>query len=236
MKTAITISGAQRYHHRGLFHTIERFTNWGEVDFFIRVWKAPEQNCTTADELIELWRSYGIPKDWNFRVVEVLDDKPPHHPPLMPLNLADWAPNFLTMWWGIIKSNELRVRYERATNTEYDLVFRMRTDTYPSLHGQTTDVSDACVDLREYLEPAKSSMFTGINFGDVFQFGSPAMYARFVKYWDHLRSLSVQWSFVHPEDSLENYYKISGIRYGHVPIWIAPYRSGREYGVRPGNW
>jgi hypothetical protein len=234
MKTAITVSGAQRYTHRAMFQTIEKFSNWGEVDFFIRLWKSPGQP-ETSEQLIKFWHDNGVPKHWNFRTVEILEDKPPHHPPYLPLNLANWAPNFLTMWWGIIKSNDLRVKYQEETGTDYDLVFRLRTDAYTSKTGKENETVDV-VDLLDYVERAKTTMFTSANFSDLFQFGSPQMYDKFINYWNHLRGMSLRWEFVHPEDSLENYYKISDIPYDRVPLWISPYRTGKEYGVRPGNW
>lgn len=229
MKTAITVSGAQRYHHRGLFDLLlNRFRGLDEVDFFVRVWKHPEF-ADSAEQLISLWHDFGIPKHWNFRVVQVLPDKPPHHPPYVPLNLAHWAPNFLTMWWGIVRSNDLRVQYQEQTGTEYDLVFRLRTDSYAT----TPDVS---VDINDYVERARTTMFTGINFGDIIQFGSPGMYDRFINYWQYVKHMSLTWQFVHPEESLEEYFKISGIAYDNIPIWITPYRVGTEYDVRPGDW
>lgn len=228
MKTAITISGAQRYHHQGLFKLAKQIQNWGEVDLFVRIWKHPEF-AQTPEQLIKLWYEMGLPPEWNFRSVELLDDQPPHHPPYIPLNLAHWAPNFLTMWWGIVKSNELRVRYQRQTHAKYDLVFRLRTDSFSS----TPDIT---VDLTDYVELAKTHMITGINYSDVFQFGSSELYDKFVGYWDHLKQLSVSWEFIHPEESLEKYLNDLGIPTGHIPLWIAPHRHGREYGVRPGDW
>jgi hypothetical protein len=235
MKTAILISGGQRYLRRGIFETIKIFSNWGEVDFFIRLWKSPGQP-ETPEQLIKFWHDNGIPKHWNFRTVQILEDNPPHHPPYLPLNLAEWAPNHLTMFWGVVKANDLRVKYQEATGTEYNLVFRLRTDVWPSIHSRTSDIYNDIIDLAEYVEPAKTSLFTGTNFSDTLQFGSPQMFDKYVNYWDHLKKMSVNWDFVHPEESLENYFKVSDIPYGYIPAHVSAWRSGQEYKVRPGNW
>ena len=191
-------------------------------DFFIRTWKTDEFG-NTADEFVNYLKSNGLdgPKI-NYKVVQVLDDVEEHKPPQrMPLQIAHWAPNFLILWWGIVKSFELFENYVAETGEQYDLVFRIRTDANP-------DGND--IDLTKYCDPEK--MYNAKNFGDNFLYGSPKMYKRFVDYWEFLDNFGAAEAFIHPEESLELYFQIEEIPYECIPVWIAPYSDADEYKVR----
>jgi hypothetical protein len=222
MKIALCVSGAPRFRQRGLFKLMAALKGWDQADFFIRTWKTDEYG-NSAKEFVDYLKDNGLgdPDRFRYPVVQVLDDVPEHYPPPVPLNLAEWAPNFLTLWYGIVKTNELRLRYQRETGTEYDLVLRMRTDMVP----------DGDIDLTQYTDPNK--MYNAKNFADNFLFGTPDMYNRFVAYWGHLRTLSAQNTFVHPEESLENYFKQYNIPYECIPVTVQPTWDRGEY---KGRW
>lgn len=224
MKIAFCLSGGPRFRQRGLFKLIDSLKGFDNADFFIRTWKTDEYG-NSSEELVKYLKDNGLGDPGRFRypVVQVLDDTVENHPPHIPLNLVDWAPNFLTLWYGIVKSNELRIQYQRATGAEYDLVFRMRTDMVP-----TGDI-----DLTQYVDRAATTMFNAENFADNFLFGGPEVYNRFVAYWGHLRSLSAEGTFVHPEQSLENYFVQYHIPYECIPVKVQPTWDRGEY---QGRW
>ncbi|WP_396189350.1 hypothetical protein [Flavobacterium sp.] len=221
MKIAFCLSGGPRFKQRGLFQLVDALKGFDSADFFIRTWKTEEYG-QTPDEFIDYLRNNGIDARCRFPVVQVLDDTPENAPPPKPpLNIAPWAPNFLAMWWGIVESHRLFKEYCAATNETYDLVFRMRTDMVP----------DGDIDLTEYTDPAK--MYNAKNFADNFLFGSPAMYEKFVGYWDFLDNFSAAEAFIHPEESLELYFNIAQIPYESVPVIVQPTWDKGEY---QGRW
>jgi hypothetical protein len=200
---------------------IESIKGFDQADFFIRTWKSDEFG-NTPEEFISYLKSNGLdgPK-FNYRVVKVLDDLPEYAPPARPsLNIAPWAPNFLILWWGIVKSFELFENYVSETGEQYDLVFRLRTDANP----------DGEIDLSLYNDSEK--MYNAKNFGDNFLFGSPKMYKRFVEYWEFLDNFAEANAFIHPEESLELYFQIDEIPYECISTWIVPLSDSEEYKVR----
>lgn len=219
------LSGGPRFKQRGLFKLMEVLKGYDQADFFIRTWKT-DQYGNTAEEFEKYLRDNGLGDKCQFKVTQVLDDKIPElHGPHIPLNLCGWAPNFLTMWWGAVQANQLRLDYEQETGEKYDLVFRMRTDMVPE--GPSDEI-----DLRDYLEDAQTHMFNAQNFSENFLFGSPEMYARFMQYWDFFPTLSQRWSFIHPEETLEAYFKEANIPYKLLPLIVMPRRDSDEYGTR----
>jgi len=229
MRVAFCLSGAPRFRYRGLFRQLETIQGYDQADFFIRTWKSDEYG-NTPEEFVSYLRKEGIPDNVNFPVVEVLDDKPEYYPPHIPLNLAHWAPNFLILWWGILQSNNLRLKYQAETDTKYDIVFRMRTDMVP---GRLWQNDKPVLDLREYVERAQTTLFNAQNFADNFIFCGPELYNKFASYWDHLQVLSKNWTFIHPEESLEQYLKDMKIPYELLPFEVYPTHDRDEYKVRP---
>jgi hypothetical protein len=225
MKIAFCLSGGPRFEYRGLFKLVDALKGYDQADFFIRTWKS-EQYGQTAEEFVNYLKtnSEGTLDKCNFPVVKVLhDDIRNAPPPKPPLNIADWAPNFLPMWWGIVQSYKLFVDHVSATGERYDLVFRMRTDMVP--RGE--------VDLRDYVEKAKTKMINAKNFADNFLFGSPEMYQQFIGYWYYLDHLSLTGEFIHPEESLEKYFQLAEIDYECLPIIVEPQWNKGEY---KGRW
>lgn len=225
MKIAFCLSGGPRFEYRGLFKLVDALKGFDEADFFIRTWKS-EQYGTTPAEFESYLRenSQGTLDKCTFKVTQVLEDIPEHAPPPRgPLNIAEWAPNFLAMWWGIVQSHKLMTDYVDQTGTNYDLVFRMRTDMVPQ----------GTVDLRDYVERCQTKMINAENFADNFLFGSPKMYQRFVNYWVYLTQLSRSGEFIHPEESLEKYFKLAGIDYECLPFIVQPLWNKGEY---RGRW
>jgi hypothetical protein len=221
MKIALCLSGGPRFQHRGLFKLLDAMKGFDHADFFIRTWKTNEFG-NTAKEFESYLRNNGISDKFNFAVTQVLDDSLQNHPPHIPLNIAHWAPNFLTMWWGVVQCNQLRKQYQQETGVKYDLVFRMRTDMIPN----------GDIDLKQYVDSAQTKMYNANNFGDNFLFGGESMYDRFVEYWNHLSILSANQTFIHPEQSLEDYFKITGIPYECLPVLVQPQHDPSEYKVR----
>jgi hypothetical protein len=225
MKIAFCLSGGPRFEYRGLFKLVDALKGYDQADFFIRTWKS-EQYGQNTEEFVNYLKinSEGTLDKCNFPVVQVLhDDIRNAPPPKGPLNIADWAPNFLPMWWGIVQSYKLFVDHVAATGEQYDLVFRMRTDMVP--RGE--------VDLREYVEKAKTKMINAKNFADNFLFGSPEMYQQFIGYWYYLDHLSRTGEFIHPEESLEKYFQLAEIDYECLPIIVEPQWNKGEY---KGRW
>lgn len=222
MRIAFCLSGGPRFEHRGLFRLVDALKGFDQADFFIRTWKS--DYGLNADQFVNYLRSEGIPDSCQFKVVQVLEDGPQYaHPPRRPLQIAHWAPNFLTMWWGIVESHRLFKEYVAKTGEQYDMVFRMRTDMVP--RGE--------VDLRDYAEKVKTKMINAQNFADNFLFGSPEMYERFVGYWNYLDHLADTFEFIHPEESLEKYFKNTGIDYECLPFIVEPQWNKGEY---KGRW
>jgi hypothetical protein len=234
MRIAFCLSGAPRFKHQGLFRLVKFLKGFDHADFFIRTWKT-DQFGNTGTEFINYLKSNGIPDNCHFPVVQMLDDVPENYPPHIPLNLAHWAPNFLILWWGVVQCNELRLEYERLTGVKYDLVFRMRTDMCPvHLEGGRAVIDDTLsLDLKDYVEAAQHKIYNAKNFADNFLFGSPELYNKYVNYWDHLQVLSERQTFVHPEESLEAYFKEADIPYDLIPYEIYPTHDRDEYKVRP---
>lgn len=223
MKIAFCLSGGPRFEYRGLFKLVEALKGFDEADFFIRTWKS-DQYGITPQQFEYYLRSNGIPDNCNFRVTQVLDDIPAYGPPLRrPLNIANWAPNFLVMWWGVVQAYLLCKNYMAQTGTEYDLIFRMRTDMVP--HGD--------VDLLEWVDLAKTHVINADNFGDNFFFGSPEMFERIVNYWNYMDHLADTFEFIHPEESLEKYLVDNNIPYAQLPVEITPNWNKGEY---KGRW
>lgn len=235
MRIAFCLSGAPRFKHRGLFRLVKFLKGFDQADFFIRTWKSDEFG-NTAEEFVSYLKENGIPDNCNFPVVQVLDDVPENYPEHIPLNLAPWAPNFLILWWGVVCCNNLRLEYERQTGVKYDLVFRMRTDMAPSrLEGSTVIIDDTLsIDLNDYVEAAQTRVFNANNFADNFLFCGPELYNKYVRYWDFLKNvLGPSNTFVHPEESLENYFKVASIPYSLIPHGVYPVHDRDEYKVRP---
>jgi hypothetical protein len=114
------------------------------------------------------------------------------------------------------------------TGEEYDLIFRMRTDTLPD---QVIDIAGA----------SRTHMTHGKNFNDTFFFGPPALFERAIGYCDYLDTLSATQEFIHPEESLERYYQIANIPYQQLeaqigPAWDAGEYKGRTRGSIQDTW
>jgi hypothetical protein len=225
MKIAMCLSGGPRFKHRGLFKLMDALKGFDQADFFIRTWKTEDYGLT-AQQFEYYLRSNGLDDRCHFKVTELLDDQDPvNHGPHIDLNLCGWAPNFLTMWWGALQSYNLYKDYVARTGEQYDLVFRMRTDMLPEGPAEF-------LDLRDYLEDAQTHMFNAQNFSENFLFGSPAMYERFMGYWDYFKVLSERRTFVHPEETLEAYFNEAGIPFKLVPMQVMPRRDSEEYATR----
>jgi hypothetical protein len=221
MKIAFCLSGGPRFKNRGLFRLVDALKGFEQADFFIRTWRSDEYG-NTANEFVSYLKANGIDSRCGFPVVQVLDDSAENAPPPKPpLNIAEWAPNFLTMWWGIVESHRLFKEHVALTGTKYDLVFRMRTDMLP----------DSDIDLTCYRDPAK--IYNAKNFADNFLFGTPDMYEQFVGYWDFLDNFSAAEAFIHPEESLELYFQINQIPYECVSATVQPTWDKGEY---KGRW
>ena len=223
MKIAFCLSGGPRFKNRGLFKLVGALKGVDSADFFIRTWRTDEYG-NSAEEFVNYLKDNGLgdPGRFGYPVVQVLDNVPANAPPPKPpLNIAPWAPNFLTMWWGIVESHRLFKEYVASTGTEYDMVFRMRTDMVP----------EGDIDLTKYTDPTK--MYNAKNFADNFLFGTPEMYAKFVGYWDFLDTFSAAEAFIHPEESLELYFQINQIPYECVSTVVQPTWDKGEY---KGRW
>lgn len=225
MKIAFCLSGGPRFEHRGLFRLVEAIQGYDEADFFIRTWKSERYGQSAEEFLDYLYKNgNGVFDKCNFRVVQVLDDVAEYRPPpRRPLNIADWAPHFLIMWWGVVQAHKLMKDYVEATGTEYVMVFRMRTDMVPR----------GIIKLEDYKEKVKTKMINAENFADNFLFGSPEMYERYLRYWNYLDHLSATGEFIHPEESLEKYFKAVGIDYECLPFIVEPQWNKGEY---DGRW
>jgi hypothetical protein len=223
MKIAFCLSGGPRFKNRGLFKLVNALKGFDNADFFIRTWKTDEYG-SSAEEFVNYLKSNGLgdPGRFGYPVVKVLDDLPANAPPPKPpLDIAPWAPNFLTMWWGIVESHRLFREYVEQTGTKYDMVFRMRTDMVP----------EGDIDLTQCRDPAK--MYNAKNFADNFLFGTPEMYEQFVGYWDFLDNFSAAEAFIHPEESLELYFQINQIPYECISVIVQPTWDKGEY---KGRW
>ena len=96
MKIAFCLSGGPRFKNRGLFRLVDALKGFDQADFFIRTWRSDEYG-NTPEEFVDYLKREGIDSRCNFPVVQVLDDTPENAPPPKPpLNLAPWAPNFMT--------------------------------------------------------------------------------------------------------------------------------------------
>jgi len=229
MKVAFCLGGAPRFNHRGLFRMVNALKGIDQIDFFIRTWQS-EYGQTDAE--FETYLRANLPDYCDFKVTMVLPDSPEYYPPAKPpLNIASWSPNFLIMWWQMIQSYQFCKQYMELTGEQYDLLFRMRTDTLPD---QEIDISALALD-------AKSHMIHGKNFNDTFFFGPPALYERAMGYWDYLDTLSATQEFIHPEESLERYYQLANIPYKQIqaqvgPAWDQGEYKGRQRGSAEDTW
>ena len=159
MRIAFCLSGGPRFKHRGLFKLVNALKGFEQADFFIRTWRSDEYG-NTAEEFVNYLKNNGIDDRCNFPVVHILhDDIKNAPPPKPPLNIAEWAPSFLAMWWGIVESHRLFKEHVAKTGDKYNMVFRMRTDMVP----------DSDIDLTQYQDPNK--MYNAKNFADNFLFG-----------------------------------------------------------------
>jgi hypothetical protein len=228
MKVAFCLGGAPRFNHRGLLRTVHALKGIDQIDFFTRTWQS---DYGRTDEEFESYLRANLPDHCDFKVTMVLPDSPEYYPPAKsPLNIANWSPNFLIMWWQILQSYEFYKQYTELTGEEYDLVFRMRTDTIPD---QIIDIST--------LEHARTHMTHSKNFNDTFFFGPPELYARAMGYWNHLDTLIASREFIHPEESLEKYYQIANIPYTQLsatigPAWDPGEYKGRQRGNAQDTW
>ena len=199
-----------------------------QIDFFTRTWQS---EYGQTDEEFESYLRANLPDYCDFKVTMVLPDNAKYYPPVkLPLNIASWSPNFLIMWWQILQSYEFYKQYTELTGEEYDLVFRMRTDTVP----------DQVIDIAS-IKDAKTHMIHSNNFNDTFFFGPPNLYAQAMGYWDYLDTLSASQEFIHPEESLEKYYQISNIPYQQLdarvgPAWDPGEYKGRQRGSDRDTW
>ena len=221
MKVAFCLGGAPRFNHRGLFRTVNALKGIDQIDFFTRTWQS---EYGQTDEEFEAYLRANLPDHCDFKVTLVLPDSPEYYPPAKPpLNIAPWSPNFLIMWWQIVQSYQLYQQYVELTGETYDLVFRVRTDTVPN----------QAIDLSAISESIKSNMIHPNNFGDTFFFGPPELYARAMGYWEHLDVLSSENAFIHPENSLQEYYVRTGIPCNLLAAQVAPAWDPGEYKGRP---
>lgn len=221
MRVAFCLSGGPRFAHRGLFQMMYAIQGYEQADFFIRTWKTDQYGNNSLD-FINYLQSNGMPDNCQYPVVQVLDDIPINQPPKLDLNVAYWAPNFLTMWWGVVQCNQLRKEYEKITGTTYDLVIRIRTDIIPT----------GTINLNDYQEVAKRKLLNAANFGDCFIVGSPQMYEKYVHFWDYLYLLSESKEFIHPEEMLRTYMERLQIPYECLPMHVQPTNQPDEYKVR----
>ena len=131
----------------------------------------------------------------------------------------------------MVQSYQLCKQYMELTGEQYDLIFRMRTDTLP----------DQVIDVNAIAADAAAHMIHGKNFNDTFFFGPPDLYDRAMGYWDYLDTLSLKHEFIHPEESLEKYYQISNIPYKQLdaqigPAWDPGEYKGRGRGTAEDTW
>jgi hypothetical protein len=231
LKLAICLSGAPRFQDRGFFRQLEAMKGEWEADLFIRTWKTDQFGRTPKE--FEKWLvDNGLPSNCHFKVTQVLDDVAEHHS--KPINLSHRVPtnhsNFINFWYNVVQTNNLRKEYQQQTGTEYDLVVRMRTDVCP--HADESRTVDGSFNLHDYEEIAKTHMVNARYFGDIFLFGSPTMYDRFVQFYDHLDVLSANNTSIHPEESLEQYFKDTNIPYKQLDVIMTPMGRADEYGSR----
>ena len=228
MKVAFCLGGAPRFNHQGLFRTVRALKGIDQIDFFTRTWQS---DYGQTDDEFESYLRANLPDYCDFKVTMVLPDSVEHYPPPEPpLRIADWSPNFLIMWWQMVQSYKFYEQYSELTGEEYDLVFRMRTDTVPD---QLIDIANT--------DRVLTHMTHGKNFNDTFFFGPPALYARAMGYWDYLDTLSATQEFIHPEESLERYYQIANIPYQQLeaqigPAWDEGEYKGRARGSAQDTW
>jgi hypothetical protein len=229
MKVAFCLGGAPRFNHRGLFRMVNALQGIDQIDFFIRTWQS---EYGKTDKEFEAYLRANLPDHCDFKVTLVLPDSAEHYPPAKPpLNIAPWSPNFLIMWWQMLQSYQLCSQYMELTGEQYDLIFRMRTDTLP----------DQAIDVNAIAAVAATHMIHGKNFNDTFFFGPPDLYARAMGYWDYLDTLSATHEFIHPEESLEKYYQILNIPYKQLdaqigPAWDPGEYKGRGRGTAEDTW
>jgi hypothetical protein len=222
MKIAFLLTGGPRFKQRGLFKLIEALKGFDQADFFIRTWKTDEYG-NTPEDFVKYLKSNGLDSPrFNYKIVQVLDDNAENGPPPMPpLNIAPWAPNLLSYWWGLTQCYYLFEKYIEETGEKYDLVFRMRTDMVP----------EGDIDLTKYKDPTK--IYSAKNLADSFLFCVPEMYKHIVGYWDFLDNFSEAEAFIHPEESLELYFQIQQIPYERIPVIVQPQWDKGEY---KGRW
>jgi hypothetical protein len=220
MKAAFCLGGAPRFNHRGLFRMVNAIKGLTHIDFFTRTWRS---EYGQTDEEFEDYLRANLPDYCDFKITMVLPDSPEYYPPAKPpLNIAEWSPNFLIMWWQMIQSYQLYKQYSDLTGETYDLVFRVRSDVVP----------DQSIDLTQMSNVGTHMMHTH-NFNDTFFFGPPKEYDRVMGYWDYLDTLSATNEFIHPEESLEKYYKLVGIPYERMAMDARPAWDPGEYKGRP---
>jgi hypothetical protein len=118
MNLSICLSGKPKFFKKSFFYIKNNLIdNFDNLDFFLHCW---ETDITDYDkqEIINLYN----PKKYLFEKEKI-------HILNYPFKQSTILPNnVFSMFYSIMKSNELKKEYEQENNMNYDWVFRLRFD------------------------------------------------------------------------------------------------------------
>lgn len=171
MNVAICISGGIKYPEKSL-KSIQNIFPKGNIKIFIHTWKLIDKNLylknigkeqllpylknNKVNELQDFLKESSedkleILKEYNYDdlLIEIFDDRKPEFDSLFNnLKFPSYQRKdigFISMFYSIYKSNELKIKYEIKNNMIFDRVIRMRFDS--DFVGKSLILDDISGDL-----------------------------------------------------------------------------------------
>jgi hypothetical protein len=156
-----------------------------EFDIYFHLWVAPWESNDLRNRVLQTLRplSYEFEPYIEFKNDVIPDPRFPHP-----------VQNFYSMFYGMDKVNKLKEKVEFSEKTNYDVVFRMRTDLFFTTPiGKIADYDPELIHIREdwaHLE-------YGVN--DQFAFGPSDKMSKFMSTYENLEELYKMGCAINPE-------------------------------------
>jgi hypothetical protein len=207
MKIALLLSGQYR-HGKHCFNSIyENLLKHYDIDVFIGyIYEEPD---TTIEELIETYNPKDIVYEkYDEGLIEKFKEmyKYPRILETNPFTLCQ-------MWYGIIRTNMLKQKYESDNNMKYDVVIRARFDT-EILHKVELNLPN-----NELYIPRGWNHRGGIN--DLFAYGDSESMDYYASTYNSIDEYVSEGRVLHPENVLRVHLEKGNVKIIRQPIELS---------------
>jgi hypothetical protein len=162
-----------------------------EVDIFAHLWAKDWEIDAKSLRISELIKpkSISFEEPFEFNRDDIKQD--PRFP---------WiTQNMLSMFYGIGKVNDMRLKYERINKIEYDYVIRIRTDItfMPNCIGPIHNYNKDLIHIKDYTPYTEHGIDYAIN--DYFAIGSPEFINKYSEVFNNVDKMILDGAAINPE-------------------------------------